>query len=61
MAEKELLKQQTEGKGAINEEVKSPSDRWSDREGQSVSETWAEDTIAELDDFIESQGIYIRQ
>lgn len=26
-----------------------------------VSETWAEDTIADLDDFIESQGIYIRQ
>ncbi|MCD7818047.1 MAG: hypothetical protein LUH07_03205 [Lachnospiraceae bacterium] len=26
-----------------------------------VSETWAEDNIAELDDFIESQGIYIRQ
>lgn len=26
-----------------------------------VSETWAEETIADLDDFIESQGIYIRQ
>ncbi len=29
--------------------------------GQPVSETWAEETIADLDDFIESQGIYIRQ
>ncbi len=26
-----------------------------------ISETWAQDTIADLDDFIESQGIYIRQ
>lgn len=28
---------------------------------EKVSETWAEETIADLDDFIESQGIYIRQ
>lgn len=27
----------------------------------SVSKTWAQETIADLDDFIESQGIYIRQ
>lgn len=26
-----------------------------------VSETWAQETIEDLDDFIESQGIYIRQ
>ena len=26
-----------------------------------MSETWAQDNIQELDDFIESQGIYIRQ
>lgn len=26
-----------------------------------VSATWAEETIADLDEFIESQGIYIRQ
>lgn len=26
-----------------------------------VSDTWAQETIADLDDFIESQGIYIRQ
>jgi hypothetical protein len=26
-----------------------------------ISENWAEETIADLDDFIESQGIYIRQ
>lgn len=28
---------------------------------QPISETWANDNIQELDDFIESQGIYIRQ
>ena len=26
-----------------------------------LSETWAQETIEDLDDFIESQGIYIRQ
>ena len=26
-----------------------------------ISETWAQETIEDLDDFIESQGIYIRQ
>lgn len=28
---------------------------------QQLSETWAHDTIQELDDWIESQGIYLRQ
>ncbi|MCD8075932.1 MAG: hypothetical protein LUF27_13065 [Lachnospiraceae bacterium] len=27
----------------------------------SISETWAEETIADLDEYIESQGIYLRQ
>lgn len=35
--------------------------RTSDRERSEISETWAEETIADLDEFIESQGIYIRQ
>ena len=26
-----------------------------------ISETWAQETIEDLDDFIESQGIYIRK
>lgn len=26
-----------------------------------LSETWAQDALQDLDDFIESQGIYIRQ
>ncbi len=33
----------------------------SENAGAGVSETWAEQTIADLDEFIESQGIYIRQ
>ncbi|MDO5337182.1 MAG: hypothetical protein Q4E89_06940 [Eubacteriales bacterium] len=32
-----------------------------EQEPESLSETWAQDALAELDDFIESQGIYIRQ
>lgn len=37
------------------------TDRQEDTESAPVSETWAQDTIEDLDDFIESQGIYIRQ
>lgn len=29
--------------------------------GHQLSETWAHDTVQELDDWIESQGIYLRQ
>ncbi len=28
---------------------------------QKLSETWAEDALADLEDFIEEQGIHIRQ
>lgn len=28
---------------------------------EALSETWAQDALQDLDDFIESQGIYIRQ
>lgn len=28
---------------------------------QALSETWAQDALQDLNDFIESQGIYIRQ
>ena len=28
---------------------------------QTISETWAHDIIEDLDDWIESQGIYLRQ
>ena len=48
------MKEQT-GRTAEETEVKQ------DGQQGKVSETWAEETIADLDDFIESQGIYIRQ
>lgn len=31
------------------------------KENSTLSETWAQDALQDLDDFIESQGIYIRQ
>ena len=37
------------------------TDEQKKKESASVSETWAQETIEDLDDFIESQGIYIRQ
>lgn len=43
-----------EADGTTPEEKQEPG-------SHAVSETWAEETIADLDDFIESQGIYIRQ
>lgn len=53
--EKEIFKRQNEtNEGTGN--VQKP-----DAGKTPVSETWAEETIADLDDFIESQGIYIRQ
>lgn len=38
-----------------------PETEASEGQQSDVSENWAEETIADLDDFIESQGIYIRQ
>lgn len=32
-----------------------------EQESGKISETWAQETIEDLDDFIESQGVYIRQ
>ena len=37
------------------------TDEQEKKETAPVSETWAQETIEDLDDFIESQGIYIRQ
>ncbi|MCD7957487.1 MAG: hypothetical protein LUG93_17430 [Lachnospiraceae bacterium] len=42
-------------------EEKEASGAAASASGHTISETWAEDTIADLDEFIESQGIYIRQ
>ncbi len=45
----------------MEEKKKVQTEPEKETEKPSVSETWAEETIADLDDFIESQGIYIRQ
>lgn len=43
----------------VSEEQKNPEAKAA---GEHVlSETWAQDALQDLDDFIESQGIYIRQ
>ena len=55
--EADRMKDVKEQTGKTSEEVEIKPDG---RQGK-VSETWAEETIADLDDFIESQGIYIRQ
>lgn len=53
MEEKKVMEMQTEKAAeAAGEDL---------RENHEISETWAEETISDLDDFIESQGIYIRQ
>ena len=43
-------------------EIQKPEEK---KDGQKekfqVSETWAQEIIEDMDDFIESQGIYLRQ
>lgn len=43
--------------------VSESQDNTSDKSHQPhpLSETWAQDALQDLDDFIESQGVYIRQ
>ncbi|MDO5422339.1 MAG: hypothetical protein Q4F41_01270 [Eubacteriales bacterium] len=38
-----------------------PEDEQKPEKDQKLSETWAQDALEDLEDFIESQGIYIRQ
>lgn len=62
MADTKLLKAQAEaGRKADQMGQTSGSGQKTEPEKSPVSENWAEETIADLDDFIESQGIYIRQ
>ncbi len=49
--------QAPEAKGLQDREQKTKKEQ----EKQKISPTWAEETIMDLDDFIESQGVYIRQ
>lgn len=43
-----------------NEREKTPVSGEKNKQNE-LSETWAEDALADLEDFIEEQGIYIRQ
>ncbi|MDO4323729.1 MAG: hypothetical protein Q4C61_14510 [Lachnospiraceae bacterium] len=62
MEDTRLLKRNAaENEKAIPDREKDPAGRGTEQKSSDVSETWAEETIADLDDFIESQGIYIRQ
>lgn len=55
MDEKKIISTHSqEQASADTEAAKTP-------EKHTLSETWAQDALQDLDDFIESQGIYIRQ
>lgn len=41
--------------------IKEEKQNMSEKDTFQVSETWAHEIIEDLDDFIESQGIYLRQ
>lgn len=57
MAMMQKKDQAPEAKGLQDREQKTKKEQ----EKQKISPTWAEETIMDLDDFIESQGVYIRQ
>ena len=43
-------------------EIQKPEEKKADQKEEfQVSETWAQEIIEDMDDFIESQGIYLRQ
>ena len=46
--------------GHADDQEKQPAGRTGQPSCQ-VSETWAQDIIEDLDDYIEAQGIYLRQ
>ena len=47
---------------STSEEPKNQTSDTPESTGEHVlSKTWAQDALQDLDDFIESQGIYIRQ
>ena len=50
-----------EGKPEHPTTSRMASEQPSVQKHSAISETWAQETIEDLDDFIESQGIYIRQ
>lgn len=57
MADKEKMNSRAEEKENFQEHLSVSAEQ----EKHTVSETWAQDIIEDLDDWIESQGIYLRQ
>ena len=45
----------------MSEEKKQVTEDKEQETTQELSETWAQDALADLEDWIEEQGIYIRQ
>ncbi|MDD7333198.1 MAG: hypothetical protein PUG70_02235 [Lachnospiraceae bacterium] len=58
MEEKDVKKLQTQNAGSKPESSKENTPA---TESGELSREWATEALEELDDFIESQGIYIRQ
>lgn len=50
-----------EKKKATEKVEEAPAEQISAEQDFQVSETWAQEIIEDMDDFIESQGIYLRQ
>lgn len=50
-----------EKKKATEKVEEAPAEQTSAEKDFQVSETWAQEIIEDMDDFIESQGIYLRQ
>ncbi|MCD7744065.1 MAG: hypothetical protein LUI13_02030 [Lachnospiraceae bacterium] len=60
--EKEQNRKQQEASEALPQEKQPDTPKEASAEPKAkLSETWAQDTIADIDEFIESQGIYLRQ
>ncbi|MCC8137883.1 MAG: hypothetical protein LIO76_07435 [Clostridiales bacterium] len=59
-AEKKMQENMADA-AAEKTEKKGTAGKEEQMQRSTVSETWAEETIADLDDYIESQGIYLRQ
>ena len=57
----EILKKVNTGRPEYPATPRTSGEQLSAQKQSTISETWAQETIEDLDDFIESQGIYIRQ
>ncbi len=45
----------------MSEEKRKQQEQETKQEEKKLSETWAQDALGDLEDWIEEQGIYIRQ